>query len=242
MSAIFFTCLSDRVSAETFFITQPVGTSISSRPLELWKWLIIPVSSLYRFSSSLDPLRCPYHRNPAATFFSVPRHRPPLHNVRMCSVKTYGMGQLSLGTPMTGTGRSLRTETRWGKDALHVLSAPLIEYIRRNMVFPNPDYRPLQPARNAKPKQPGEERNDDWLLPSRFFGPNTPSAGSNSQVEESSRFVSRLSASASSGSSSFERFVVLKEKRRAESVSSDSADRSSGHEWSKGMSSESGKE
>lgn len=142
---------------------------------------------------------------------------------------------------MAGTGHSFRTGIRLGKDALHVLSEPLIEDICRNIALSNSGYRPLQPARNAKPKQPGEERNDDWLFPSRFFGPNNPSAGSNAQVEGSSRFVSRRSASASTGSSSFERFVVLKEKRRAESVSSDSADGSSGHEWSKGMSSKSRK-
>lgn len=75
------------------------------------------------------------------------------------------------------------------------------------------------------------------MLPNRSSGSSTPLAENNIQVEGSPKFVSRRSVSASSGSSSFERSVVLKEKRRAESVSSDSTDRSSGHEWSKGTSS-----
>lgn len=57
-------------------------------------------------------------------------------------------------------------------------------------------------------------------------------------MEGSARVVSRRSVSSSSGGSSFERSVVLKEKRRAESVSSESDDGSSDHEWSKATSSD----
>lgn len=96
---------------------------------------------------------------------------------------------------------------------------------------PNPAHRPLRPVTCAKPKQPREERYDE-------SEPSTPFIESNTQVEASAKFVSRRSVSSSSGSSSFERSVVLKEKRQAESVSSDSEDGSSDHECSKGSSSD----